>query len=372
MKFYETTFEEYLHAHKELNIHPELNKITKMLPEDIYKFENTIIYGPPGIGKYTQILSILKKYSPSSLKYEKKITANTDKQEYKYKISDIHYEIDMSLLGCNSKIIWHEIFNQIVDIISVKSEKIGFILCKNFHLIHSELLDIFYSYIQHFNHSQTNVFIKFIIVTEHVSFIPNKIQNICQMLKIGSPSKEKYNYIGNNKTNNYELPLINNEILSRFIPSQEKNNHQPQSKNRNITSLINKIDTSGIINLKELKSFNLLFSKNSQIQELPNDNFNIICNKIIEYIIIEKDIKYINVRDSLYDILTYNLDVVECIWYILTFLIKNEYLIEEDIFDVTTNVYKCLKYYNNNYRPIYHLESIFYYISIKVKKINEL
>ena len=97
----------------------------------------------------------------------------------------------MSLLGCNSKIIWHEIFNQIVDIISVKQEKIGFILCKNFHLIHSELLDIFYSYIQHFNHSQANVFIKFIIISEHISFIPNKIQNICQVLQIGSPTKEK-------------------------------------------------------------------------------------------------------------------------------------------------------------------------------------
>ena len=60
-EIYETTFEEYLHANEELNIHPELNKIIKTIPNDIYKFENTIVYGPPGIGKYTQILSILKK-----------------------------------------------------------------------------------------------------------------------------------------------------------------------------------------------------------------------------------------------------------------------------------------------------------------------
>jgi len=372
MKFYETTFEEYLHANEELNIHPELNKIIKIIPNDIYKFENTIVYGPPGIGKYTQILSILKNYSPSKLKYEKKIIANTDKQEYKYKISDIHYEIDMSLLGCNSKIIWHEIFNLIVEIISVKQEKIGFILCKNFHLIHSELLDIFYSYIQHFNHSQTNVFIRFIILSEHISFIPNKIQNICQVLKIGSPTKEKCNFIATRHMKKYEIPLENKDIISRLLPNQEKLSSHSNHKNRNITSLINKIDTNGIINLKELKSFNLLFSNNSQNQELPDDNFNIICNKIIEYIIIEKDIKYIDIRDSLYDILTYNLDVVECIWYILSFLIKNEYLNNKDIFDVTNNIYKCLKYYNNNYRPIYHLESIFYYISIKVKGINEL
>ena len=35
--------------------------------EDI---ENILIYGPPGIGKYSQALLILKHYSPSKLKYE--------------------------------------------------------------------------------------------------------------------------------------------------------------------------------------------------------------------------------------------------------------------------------------------------------------
>ena len=33
-------------------------------------FNNTIIYGPTGVGKYSQMLYFLKKYSPSSLKYE--------------------------------------------------------------------------------------------------------------------------------------------------------------------------------------------------------------------------------------------------------------------------------------------------------------
>ena len=36
----------------------------------------------------------------------------------------------MSLLGCNSVTIWHEIFNQIVDIISVKQEKIDLYYAK--------------------------------------------------------------------------------------------------------------------------------------------------------------------------------------------------------------------------------------------------
>jgi hypothetical protein len=371
MKFYESTFEEYLQSYNKFNIHPELNKIINTMPNNIYNFENLIVYGPPGVGKYTQILSILKNFSPSELKYEKKIVVSTEKQDYKYKISDIHYEIDMSLLGCNSKIIWHEIFNQIIDIISVKQVKVGIILCKNFHLIHSELLDIFYSYIQHFNHSQANISIKFILMTEHISFLPNKILNICQILNIGSPCKDKYSQVAIKNFENKDLPLSNNDIMNRFtknITTEKEYN----SKKKNITALINSIDTTGIINIKETKSFDLLYSNNSQIQELPDDNFNIICNKVIECIIIEKEVKYIDIRDSLYDILTYNLDLIECIWYIFSFLINHNYLEKEDISEVCNKIHYFLKYYNNNYRPIYHLESFFYYISIKVHKLDEI
>ena len=169
MKYYETSFDDYIETANVYNIHSELINIYNNFTNNVNTMKNLIIYGPSGVGKYTQLLLFLKKFSPSKLKYENKIIANTEKLEYKYKISDIHYEIDMSLLGCNSKIIWHEIFCQIVDIINVKQNKFGFIVCKNFHLIHSELLDIFYSYIQQYNHNNTNITVKFIIITEHVS-----------------------------------------------------------------------------------------------------------------------------------------------------------------------------------------------------------
>ena len=76
---------------------------------------------------------------------------------YYLKISDIHYEIDMSLLGCNSKLLWHEIYNQIIDIITAKPNKQGIILCKYFHEIHNELLEIFYSYMQTLYNSNINI-----------------------------------------------------------------------------------------------------------------------------------------------------------------------------------------------------------------------
>ena len=148
MKFYETHFEEYIQENKRVNLHPKLDKIYEKFPKTLEEFKNVIFYGPSGSGKYTQMLKSIKDYSPSELKYKKKISLTYNKQQYFFKISDIHYEIDMSLLGCNSKLLWHEIYQQIIDIISAKTDKSGIIVCKYFHEIHSELLENFYSYIQ--------------------------------------------------------------------------------------------------------------------------------------------------------------------------------------------------------------------------------
>ena len=136
MKYYETHYEDYINAVKKYNIHEELIETINKFPQKNNELTNLIFYGPTGVGKYSQVLKIIQKYSPSELKYDKKITIQTDKQTYNYRISDVHYEIDMSMLGCNSKLVWHEIFFQIVDIIAVKADKFGIILCKNFHLIH--------------------------------------------------------------------------------------------------------------------------------------------------------------------------------------------------------------------------------------------
>ena len=121
MKFYETHFEEYIIENEKNNLHPKLEKIYNKFPAQFKNLKNLIFYGPNGTGKYTQMLKSIKKYSPSELKYEKKISINFNKQSYFFKISDIHFEVDMSLLGCNSKLFWHEIFLQLIDIISAKT-----------------------------------------------------------------------------------------------------------------------------------------------------------------------------------------------------------------------------------------------------------
>ena len=128
MKFYETHFEEYINENNRINLHPKLEKIYERFPATLSALKNVIFYGPNGTGKYTQMLKSIQKYSTTELKYERKISVTYNKQQYFFKISDIHYEVDMSLLGCNSKLLWHEIYQQIIDIISAKPQKFGIIV----------------------------------------------------------------------------------------------------------------------------------------------------------------------------------------------------------------------------------------------------
>ena len=321
MKFHETHFEEYIHTNETINLHPKLEKIFQKFPSQLSQLKNIIFYGPQGTGKYTQMLKSIKKYSPSELKYEKKITITFNKLNYFFKLSDIHYEVDMSLLGCNSKLLWHDIYQQIMDIISAKTDKSGIIVCKNFHEIHSELLDNFYSYMQQTTYHAIDL--KFIIITEEISFIPDNILNCCETINVNRPSKNMYN------------KCLKTKLNSDF-------------KLENISNIKN------------------LYSTNNTDLML---NYKNICNKILHEIININDLKFLKFRDLLYDIFIYNLDITQCIWYILHTLIQDGKIKEVYNSELLIKTYQFLHYYNNNYRPIYHLENYLFYI---VKIIHHL
>jgi hypothetical protein len=316
MKFYETHFEEYINANQKMNIHPKLNKIYDNFPNDINKLKNIIFYGPSGTGKYTQMLSSIKKYSPSELKYEKKISVTYDKQQYYIKISDIHYEVDMSLLGCNSKLLWHSIYQQIIDIISAKNEKSGIIVCKYFHEIHSELLENFYSYMQ--SNNSININLIYFIITQEISFLPDNILNCCDVINIPRPTKTMYNNCISNKLNN-------------------------------------KIKLENITNIKNIKDINT-YNEDIMLQ------YKIISNKIIDNLINIDNLKFLKFRDLLYDIFIYNLDITNCIWYILSVLVEKNKINTSHLPDILIKTYSFFQYYNNNYRPIYHLENYLLYL----------
>jgi hypothetical protein len=319
MKISNIHFEEYIQNNENKSLHPSLNKLYTKFPKNIENFRNLIFYGPPGVGKYTQMLTAIKQYSPSLLKYEKKISVTYNKNIYFFKISDIHFEVDLSLLGCNSKLLWNEVYNQFVDIVSARAEKTGIIVCKYFQEVHSELLEIFYSYLQTITNQSINM--KFILITEELSFIPDNICNCCEVIHVPRPSRTLYN-----------------KCLTHKIPKNIKNEN--------------------ISNIKNI---------NSEITLLMNPH-EIICDTIINSIINIKDLKYLKFRDILYDIFIYNLNINDCIWYILSNLKKKELIKERDFSDILVKTFSFFQYYNNNYRPIYHLESYIFYV---ISKIHE-
>jgi len=354
MKYYETNFEEYIYSVEKQNIHNELIPLIERFPKQIENFDNMIVYGPSGVGKYSQVLHFLKKYSPTSMKYQTTISIENDKKKYNYNISDIHYEIDMSLLGCNSKVLWHIIYQNVLDIVSLKPCKVGIIVCKNFHLIHGELLEIFYSYIQQYNNPYLSIKIKFILITENIGFIPENILNICYTLPVKRPTKEMLKNIYKHK-----------ESVKKDIEFTQKicDYKNPYTNHK----VIDSIETESIINLKELHFLPLINSENS----IPEDIFNIICNNIIEEMKDYANLDFTKFRDTIYDILVYNLDTAECIHYILSYFIQNNMLSISDTSHILNKIYPFLKYYNNNYRPIYHLETILIYIIIKLGKYDD-
>jgi hypothetical protein len=90
-----------------------------------------------------------------------------------------------------------------------------------------------------------------------------------------------------------------------------------------------------------------------------------VCNQIVDYII-EQNKDVMELRELLYQLLTYNYDIHECVRYIYFELIRKEFIRRDMIQPTFTKMIRILKHYNTNYRPIYHLELLIFtlYLSI--------
>jgi len=320
MKFHDNHFETYVESALSTPLHPKLKPLyATAFPSNVNHLRNLIFYGPQGTGKYSQVLACIGRYSPTRLKYEKRLTVSYNKETYFIKISDIHFEIDMSLLGCTSKLLWNEMHSQIVDVISARADTVGIIVCKYFHSIHSELLETFYSYM-HMPHQggANHIRLKYILITEHIGFIPNNILNSCEVIPVARPTASMYKKI-------IASPVV------KIIPE-------------NITNIKILQNCENIPDLAHAET-----ATATSHQEL----FNNLC----EYMINVDQIRFAQLRELLYDILIYDFDITECAWYLITELKRKGLLHDDDMSAVLINTYKFLQYYNNNYRPIYHLEN---------------
>jgi hypothetical protein len=127
-----------------------------------------------------------------------------------------------------------------------------------------------------------------------------------------------------------------------------------------VKKMPNKIKLENITNIKNLHFYN---------DELMLQ-YKIICNKIIHNLINIEEIQFLKFRDLLYDMFIYNVDISDCIWYIISTLVNEKKINKECLSPILIKTYCFFQYYNNNYRPIYHLENIMFYIINKLKKYD--
>ncbi len=311
MNYLENTFSKYTDKVKANNVHPELEPIIERYSGNIEEFNNTIFYGPVGCGKYSQILNLIDKYSISNLKYNKKSCVQIEKDTtLMIHMSDIHYEVDIELLGCNSKCVFHSIYQQINDIIRTNNKNIfaknnkigGIIVCKNFHTIQNELLECFYTYMT--SSYENNIY--FILHTEDVGFIPRHIIELSHLIKVIKPSKKN----------------ITNTIVSSSVKKNIVGNYT---------------------NFKDMECGNNI------------NVYNNFINRFIE-VIKEKTNNIQEVRNIIYDILTYNVSFIKFIYHLLNKLESENmvYLNEELIL----SLFNFFSLYDKHYRPVFHLEKL--------------
>ena len=338
-------YNEIINENAEYNFNKELLQIISNSANNENNsdcFINYIFYGPPCSYKYKNALKLLQHISPSNLKYEKKLHINLTKTEFYIKISDIHYEIDVENFIYNSKSLWNEIYNIIYNSIASSSIKKGYIVFRNFDKINYDLLELLYNYMHKEIFSSLNI--KYIIITECVSFIPTKIINICRILSFAKLSKK----------NIYAICNKTNRIFLKNVNSLSKNIISDISKKTDI--IYNRVNNPNIFTYLDI-SHNLKYIEHHSA--ICETYINLICNN---------NYNITNIRTLLYDLLINHLNSHECFFYIIRSLIINKSIPHNKVSDLILNSIMFFKNYNNNYRPIFHLESYTIYL---IELINE-
>ena len=175
------------------------------------------------------------------------------------------------------------------------------------------MLNIFYNFIE--NIDNKNIDIKFVILTTNIGFIPDIILKKLTKLHMSIPIKKKLNHIKKNAfyTGNLKLIPINyNDELN---------------------------------------------------------NYKLICDKILVRIYNIDTIEFHEIRELIYSLLVSNCDIHECIWYLISDIVNKNKISQEKIADTMIFLFNSLKKYNNNYRPIYHLEKIVFYFIYQVHEL---
>jgi hypothetical protein len=142
-----------------------------------------------------------------------------------------------------------------------------------------------------------------------------------------------------------------------LFPSSADTHHPPLVIKETPVRLTSKFRLETITNIKALKS------NTTELTE-PHENICICIGDII--LSPDAQLKYDELRERLYDLLTYDINIQECVWSILRRLLQEGSLLPEMMDDIMIRTYTFFQYFNNNYRPIYHLENFVLLLVCKI------
>ena len=156
--------------------------------------------------------------------------------------------------------------------------------------------------------------------------------------------------INNLYTSAMEAKINPDTIINHFhtisIPRPSKSNYNK--------ILPKKLPSS--CNLKKISNIkNIITNTNPFLFNIDN-----YIENLYENINNPNSIKFLLFRDLIYDIFIYDMEIGYVIWGLIQKIVKNNNVSIEKMTDIHLNTFSFLQYYNNNYRPIYHLENYLY------------
>jgi hypothetical protein len=116
-----------------------------------------------------------------------------------------------------------------------------------------------------------------------------------------------------------------------------------------------------IKNIKEL-----YFVKNWELYT-SNRLLELVSTPICHELINVNDFSFIRFRELLYDILVYNVEVSDSLWIVFGKLLDSIRVSDTHIQTWLSHTFIFFKYYNNNYRPIFHLEYMFLSLMMEIE-----
>ena len=144
--------------------------------------EDLIVYGTDGSNKEEAVGAFLESASPSSLKYERKLVCETPKSRFFVRVSDIHYSLDLNLLGPAGLVMWNCIVDQIRGSIAASGKREGLVVCYSVEGYSAEVLNAVGQCIGDLMGRTVRIFFWFI--TSSMCCLPRRIAECCAVHRV--------------------------------------------------------------------------------------------------------------------------------------------------------------------------------------------